>query len=1414
MGYLNVKRSLRNKSLSLAVISVLAGSLVTTSLPAAHAAPRDKTTFVTKEGLQSITRLLKEAGSDVGVNRAPEQAHVAEDINTTSTEEIKVIVQLSGQPSAVGQYAAKLGYKTLAAQASEITVQSEQDAFVSSAQRSSITFTIDRRFNTVLNGMEITIRADQIPQLAKLPGVKSIHKNVMYYPIEEHDSYLAADGTPNFDTVPLEQIGVLKAWERGLTGEGLKVGVIDTGVDYLHPDLAAAYEEGGYDAINLDDDPYEDLPVNDYEGSHHGTHVSGTIVGRASNPTSDRVQKGIAYKARLYAYKVLGPEGGTSAQVIDGIEHAVEDKMDVINLSLGSDLEKDPDSPDAIAVNNAVLAGVVAVVANGNAGTGAHYYYSMGSPASSQLAISVGAATSDGSRVTGSVYSAVSSAVYGDPTSPGYDANMSLMSWTTGQEKFNEMFGAGPIQGVYVGLGADSNYDDLSPDFLADKIVFISRGLLTFDEKVKLAAKHGAKAAVIFNGNSKETMAGYEPDLSEVIPSRDGPVGPVGFLGDGYDFVPTFDMPGKMGRAIARELMAHPDQILKFTIKNDFDTYFVAGDRMADFSSRGPNSDGNYGIKPDLSAPGVQIFSSVPAYGKLNPDASYDRAYARMSGTSMAAPHVAGLALLLKQAHPEWTPFDIRAALANTADEISNEDGTLYDVYSQGAGRVDVMSAIDTPAIIESMDEITIYDNEMNPTVIPSEASSVSFGKLLPGAEEVKKPLRVKNMSDAPVTYKAQIMMHPSVTSEPNHPIPTPDSSAIMMGLEGLVANKTTVAAGGQLDFKLTGKAIPNAPVGVYEGEVLLESEGVPSLHLPFVIHVGDQSDGNEFMIQNMKLSSATVSKGAPIDITAMLPTKEVNHLYAALYDMNNEMVGTVAEIFDQDKEKDILKPLPTNIIIPEFDGSYAIGIDEFTSNKVTAYLPEGRYKMVLIGSVYNENYELVDQTATFKTFNMNSDSEVNVPNPPTPNEPNDPYNPPISGPGPVKPSGAVYNKEVAASVLSNGQTSVSIASLTSLVGTQLSVSVADAELQKALDQANQTSIALTIGAASDTANAAQLKLTAMQVKMLKEAGLEGTIVFNWNDASIALPFSALEQLPEGADIVITIKKDEGSKSEFMKQAKDASILGTPYVFEASSLKLGVAEPLKLKADQVVTRSFLIEKGMDASTAGALYLENGNVYPVPAKISPASDGASIVTICRPGFSTYAAAVRKVTFTDIDTSWARDKIQSLADKFLLNGTSEHTYSPKVNVTRAQFASMLVRALGLQGQTETSPFSDVTSSDWFTNDVTTAYKAGLVTGVDESQFKPNEIITRQDLTVMLARAIKLSGLQVPKQSGNHAYVDASQFSSYANESIQMVTDLGLMEGFESEGKLYFGPSDATTREAAAKVLQILLQASGRM
>ncbi|MGZ6525473.1 MAG: S-layer homology domain-containing protein, partial [Tumebacillaceae bacterium] len=225
------------------------------------------------------------------------------------------------------------------------------------------------------------------------------------------------------------------------------------------------------------------------------------------------------------------------------------------------------------------------------------------------------------------------------------------------------------------------------------------------------------------------------------------------------------------------------------------------------------------------------------------------------------------------------------------------------------------------------------------------------------------------------------------------------------------------------------------------------------------------------------------------------------------------------------------------------------------------------------------------------------------------------------------------------------------------------------------------------------------------------------------------------------------------------------------------------------------------------NAAGALYIENGTVHSVPATFVKNADGTTTVTINRPGFSTYAVATHNVAFTDISSSFAKAKIESLANKFLVYGTSDSTFSPKQNVTRAQFAALLVRALGLQGSATAAPFKDVKSSDWFAADVATAYQAGLISGVGNGEFAPAANVSRQDLTVMLSKAMNL--LKIQASGSAHTYADASSFKSYAKDSINTVSQAGLMTGEDKDGTFYFHPSDATTREAAATVLYNLLQ-----
>lgn len=991
---MNLIKSLK-KTIAILTASVFIGSLAGQSVFAAGPAQSSQA-----DHLKSLQKRLLEASLQRSPHKSSQQdasAFIAPDIDTSSSKKIKVIVRLSVQPAAVGIYAAKQGNRKLAQEFTQEKVAGEQTAFLDAAKAQGIDLSVNYKFDTVLNGMEVTVNANQIQKLAKITGVQAIHPNLIYHPISEPGS-LASETLDKNDMVPLKQIGVDKAWEMGFTGKGLKVGVLDTGVDYAHPDLKGAFQQGsngpvyGYDSFNQDLDPYEDLPrgyFGGYPGSSHGTHVSGTIVGRAVNVTGDFNQKGVAYKAELHSYKVLGVKDddytseaptGTSAQIINGIEHAVEDHMDVINLSLGSALAKDANSPDSIAVNNAVLAGVIAVVANGNDGSSGHYYYSMGSPASAQLAISVAAATSPSVQYEVSVKDSVLA-----------QSNLlRLVAWQSGQTDFGSIFGTKPVEAVYVGLGRETDYIS-DPTMFKDKIVFISRGIISFEEKVKTAKKMGAKAIIIFNGIDKVEDGVSVPNLADDIPGRNGPIGSIAALGDGHDYIPLIDMPGQLGRAIARQLQKWGT--LQFNFGSDFKVIQLKGDTVAEFSSRGPNSDGNYSIKPDVSAPGVNIYSTIPAYGKVNPNQNYEHAYARESGTSMASPHVAGLALLVKEKHQDWSPADVRAALANTADEI-NKDGTLYDVYSQGSGRVNIVNALKTPALLQALDKITIYDNQYNPITMDSEAPNLSFGMIQEGSE-ASKPLQLKNTSGGSLTYTAQVVMHPKVTSDPDptRAIPTPNVKDIKVTLDGLDtgnSNKITVGPYDRYRLTLTAKTKAKAQPGVYEGEVLLTNakSGIPPLHLPFVIHVGeDDSANNSFAIQNIKLSNDTVTSDKPVDISFTLHSNTVNYILIALYGLDENFLGYVSYINDIGIKEDteMLNYLPAGkITIPDFDGTY---VDQYLSpegENVIKQLPDGNYRLGIIANSFNpETGELEDQTAIFKSiFVQNSSAESVTPSP------------------------------------------------------------------------------------------------------------------------------------------------------------------------------------------------------------------------------------------------------------------------------------------------------------------------------------------------------------------------------------------------------------------------------------------------
>ncbi|MFE4712769.1 S8 family serine peptidase [Paenibacillus sp. NPDC056722] len=1336
--------------------------------------------------------------------QSSQKTFISPQINTKSTDDIRVIVQLSGQPAAVGKYAAKQGISSLASTATEAAVNSQQTDVLKKAANAGLDLEVNYKYNTVLNGFEVTIPANEIPDLAKIPGVISIHKNSTWYavPVEGDTSAAAAEATtPQNDNEPLKQIHADWAWANGYTGKGLKVGVIDTGVDYTHPDIKDAYK-GGYDSFYNDNDPYEEValtPDKDpygvgYEGTYHGTHVAGTIIGQFANKSGEISQKGVAYGADLYAYKVLGrnlekpsTSSGSSAQVIDGIERAVKDHMDVINLSLGSDEEKDVNSPDAIAINNAVLSGVTAVIANGNAGPGE---YTLGSPATSQLGISVGAVTSPGKQFSGNFEAKL---VRDSVTTVTYDTyDFKLMAWELAKEDFAQIIGTKPVNVVYAGLGDEKDYANLQN--VEGSIVLLSRGLLAFTDKIAIAKDHGARAIAIFNGNAKEESKGnYVVDLSPSIPNRDGYID--SSLGDGFENIPTLDLKGSEGRALARVLKDNPDANFQFTFGDNYHPSKTSGDTLASFTSWGPNVDDYLSIKPDFTAPGVGVLSTWPAYGKGKDNVSYDKAYNRISGTSMATPHVAGLALLIKQAHPTWSPFDVRAALANTAEP--NED---YSVYQQGAGRVNVENAILTPALLQALEPITILDKNYNPQNVINYNSSAAFGVIQPGSSAVKN-LQLKNTGNQALSYTTSVEWH------------FEDAKGVTV-----TPSVTTVTAdGGKTStLNLNLNVASNAEEGWYEGQLNLTAPGVPVLHLPFTVYVGKELPENPFGIQEIKLTNALIypnrSTQKSTDLSFRLSAEDTNYYEIDVVNLDDETIGYI-DTASTDSVKKFFSP--GQYSVKGINGSYhpfdAQGkeILDAKGKPVTEHLKDGVYKIHIVaiqldasGNVVKDKYGSPIVYNGYSSLRVDNSSETNGGGGSTGGGGGGPVATPAPSTAPAPASGA------ANAVIDQGLKQAPVKAAVASSNGVATVTVTNDDLKAAIASASASPAAIVINAPATTDAAAKVALTAEQVKLLAGAPAKSTIIVNAAGSAFALPVSLLTGGAADASLDLIIKKADDQSSKFSATA-GSTVVGSPVAFEANWTTTSGSKALKVPNDAFIKRSFTIPGKVEPNTAGVLFEANGKITPVSSVFKVQADGTTLVTVSRPGFSVYAAVSRPVTFSDIANSPAAADITALANKLIIEGTSATTFSPKSNLTRAEFTALLSRSLGLRSSSA-STFTDVKSSDWYANDVAAASEAGLILGIGNGKFAPNAQVTRQELAVILGRAVKLTGVELKASNPSFTtYADSTKIAPYAKDSVQSLSAAGIIS---SEVGSNFNPTTAATRETVAATLHQLLSKTG--
>jgi minor extracellular serine protease Vpr len=504
-------------------------------------------------------------------------------------------------------------------------------------------------YEKLFNGLALQGSPDQLEKMGTLDFVKSIHTVQTYQtnttdkPIESIEDLLK--GSPEI-VIPSELNNTI------YTGEGITVGVVDTGIDYNHPDLQLNYA-GGYDLVDLDEDPME---TTESEGppTNHGSHVAGIIAANGS-------LQGVAPSAEIRAYRALGPGGsGTSVQVIAAMEQAVKDGVDIINLSLGNSVNG-PDYPTSVAVNRAADLGIAVVIANGNSGPN---NWTVGAPATAAKALAVGAFAN--SQTIPMLYDSLT------------DKKITML----------------PMQGsIPWELAMDYELALGNEEDLDGKIALVQRGKIPFYELAKKAQEKGAIAVIIYNneaGSFRGALAGREPlQIPVVSVSKE----------DGEWLV----------QYASEQKHPYMDTIYEKTKSG-----------IAPFSSRGPVTV-NWDIKPDILAPGTNILSTVPG------------GYMALQGTSMAAPHVAGVIALMKEAKPKWTNEQIYGALKTTAIPITDENGQLIEPIIQGMGKIDPKRAIETPTII------------YNP--------SLSFGKINDYRKTETIKLTIENTSNQTKKY-------------------------------------------------------------------------------------------------------------------------------------------------------------------------------------------------------------------------------------------------------------------------------------------------------------------------------------------------------------------------------------------------------------------------------------------------------------------------------------------------------------------------------------------------------------------------------------------------------------------------------------------------------------------------------------
>ena len=689
---------------------------------------------------------------------------------------------------------------------SKAALKAERETFKANAAADGVKLTERYAYDSLWNGVSVSIAPSQVATLRSVQGVKAV------YPVETLSlPDLVSENGGGSDVDLKNAVGLTGADiaqnELGLDGSGVTIAIMDSGLDYTLPEFGGCFGpgckvRGGFDLVGdtynatetspaFQPVPHPDpnpLPCNPDDADHaevlgagtsdaaHGTHVAGIAAADGRGHTADGQVVGVAPGAQLLAYKVFGCNGGTDSDVmIHAMELALADHADVLNMSIGAAFTNWPQYPTAVAADNLADAGVTVVASIGNSGANGGQLWSAGAPGVGRNVI--GVASFDNTKAT----------------LPAFDIGGTMYTYNRAAGSLATVPQSGSAELVASGTPATANAGCVAPlsTALAGKIALIRRGTCGFYNKAINAQRAGAIGVVLYNS----AAGAFSPTVAPA-PAGAEPV-----------TIPVAGVTLAAGTSIfnglgANHTLTWTDQVLE--------TPLATAGLISDFSSFG--TDAELGLKPDLGGPGGQIYSTWPhqQFGGHN----------TISGTSMASPHVAGLAALILQAkNKSISPGMVRTLLMNTAlPKGLNNDSVngLEPTWRQGAGLAQIVDAVSTPAWVSP--------------------SKISLGEGTGGASQ----LTVTNGGTAPVTYDLSevttvgtgpsAMVYPfNFSYLPGTNTATFDSSSVTVPAGGSEAVNVNIQAGAWRDKSLYGGYVVLTPRG-----------GGVTLRVPYVGFFGD----------------------------------------------------------------------------------------------------------------------------------------------------------------------------------------------------------------------------------------------------------------------------------------------------------------------------------------------------------------------------------------------------------------------------------------------------------------------------------------------------------------------------------------------------------------------------------------------